>query len=562
MKKQTIIALAVIGILLVATIGVTFAYFASSSQNDDAGINAETEELGSILLDGTKVFTSYDLLPGQMGVQEFTIEKNSDTGNGIYEIDLEATVPEEFRSDIEILLYKTTDPVSNKVTVNVADPTLEDEMIYQEDSLNITGSPELVYQGTLTENPQIILEQADFDVTTLEKTTYYLVYHYKNNGNQDNQQGKTFTGTITVRLINEKTTFADAILACDGTATECIIQNASLSTEQLAYDGTVDNNLRYIGADPNNYVEFGERYPEGTVKGKWEEIDMPVTSVEECNNMAEMFVCDNYTDLGFSSIEECNTNLPLMLEEYYNVSDKEEFKSTYCVVQEDLSNQPILWRIIGVFNNIDNGSGTKETRLKIIRDEPYSTGMAWDTDNINDWTTASLQEELNTTYLNSIQSPYKEMISNAKWNLGGSSANNDITTSMFYERERGAEVYSGRPTEWTGQIGLMYPSDYGYATSGGSTTDRASCLATELYNWDSVSDCYNNDWLYDSSNYQWTLTPNSDTSHYVFSLLSHVRRYNARDTSTAVSPVLYLSSNVKISRGDGSENSPFELSGN
>ena len=114
MKKQTIIALAVIGVLLVATIGATFAYFASSSQNDDAGINAETEELGSILLDGTKVFTSYDLLPGQMGVQEFTIEKNSDTGNGIYEIDLEANVPEEFRSDIEILLYKTTDPTSRK----------------------------------------------------------------------------------------------------------------------------------------------------------------------------------------------------------------------------------------------------------------------------------------------------------------------------------------------------------------------------------------------------------------------------------------------------------------
>ena len=563
MKKQTIIALAVIGVLLVATIGVTFAYFASSSQNDNAGINAETEELGSILLDGTKVFTSYDLLPGQMGVQEFTIEKNSDTGNGIYEIDLEANVPEEFRSDIEILLYKTTDPISNNVTVNVADPTLEDEMIYQEDNLNITGTPELVYQGTLTENPQIILEQADFNVSTLAKTTYYLVYHYKNNGNQDDQQGKTFTGTITVRLINEKTTFADAILACDGTATECIIQNASLSTEQLAYDGTVDNNLRYIGADPNNYVEFGV-YPEGTLKGKWEEIGMPVNSVEECNNIAEMFSCDNYTELGFSSIEECNTNLPLMLEEYYNVSDKEEFKSTYCV-QEDVSNQPILWRIIGAFNNIDDGTGTKETRLKIIRDEPYSTGMAWDTDIINDWTTASLQEELNTTYLNSIQSPYKEMISNAKWNLGGTgnySSSSYGLTSHFYGYERGTSVYSGHATEWIGQIGLMYPSDYGYATSGGSTTNRASCLAKELYDWNSVSDCYNNDWLYDSSNHQWTLTPTSDYSAYVFSLGSTVPQLRgvANSTNTAVSPVLYLSSNVKISGGDGSRDNPFTLS--
>ena len=558
MRKQTIIALAVIGVLLVATIGATFAYFASSSQNDNAGINAETEELGSILLDGTKVFTSYDLLPGQMGVQEFTIEKNSDTGNGIYEIDLEATVPEEFRSDIEILLYKTTDPVSNNVTVNVADPTLEDEMIYQEDSLNITGSPELVYQGTLTENPQIILEQADFDVTTLEKTTYYLVYHYKNNGNQDDQQGKTFTGTISVRLINEKLTFEDAILACDDTAANCIKDNANLSNE-IATDDP-DSNARYIGADPSNYVEFGV-YPEGTVINKWEEIELSVNSVEECNSMADTFVCDNYIELGFSSIEECNTTLPLMLEEYYNVSDKEEFKSTYCV-QENISGQPILWRIIGVFNNINDGNGTLETRLKIIRDEPYSESIAWDTDDVNDWTTASLQEELNTTYLNSITSPYKEMIGNAVWNLGGSSTRDDVTARMFYERERGTTVYTGRPTEWTGQIGLMYPSDYGYATSGGSTTDRASCLAKELWNWgdSSYSECKNNDWLlYERT--QWTLTPHAAYSYIVFFVNSSgfVNNNLAPNAPIAVSPALYLSSNVRISGGTGEESDPFTL---
>ena len=220
-----------------------------------------------------------------------------------------------------------------------------------------------------------------------------------------------------------------------------------------------------------------------------------------------------------------------------------------------------LWRIIGVFNNIDNGSGTKETRLKIIKDEPYSSRMAWDTDDINDWTTASLQEELNTTYLNSIQSPHKEMISSAKWNLGGSSTYNDVTTSMFYERERGTTVYSGHATEWIGQIGLMYPSDYGYATSGGSTTDRASCLAKELYNWDSVSDCYNNDWLYSGTD-QWILTPYSVRPDYVFPTTSYGRvNYSyVGNTDLAVAPALYLSSNVRISGGDGSESNPFTLS--
>ena len=223
-----------------------------------------------------------------------------------------------------------------------------------------------------------------------------------------------------------------------------------------------------------------------------------------------------------------------------------------------------LWRIIGVFNNIDNGRDTKETRLKIIKDEPYSSRMAWDTDNINDWTTASLQEELNTTYLNSIQSPYKEMISNAKWNLGGTASYDTALASDWYGYERGTTVYSGRPTEWTGSIGLMYPSDYGYATSGGSSMNRASCLAKELYNWDSSSyrDCKNNDWLRDSSNYQWTLTPSSSYSSNVFYVYYSglVDNSTVDYTNRAVSPALYLSSNVRISGGNGSENSPFELS--
>ena len=157
------------------------------------------------------------------------------------------------------------------------------------------------------------------------------------------------------------------------------------------------------------------------------------------------------------------------------------------------------------------------------------------------------------------------MISNAKWNLGGTanyiSSSNGLT-SHFYGYERGTTVYSGRPTTWTGKIGLMYPSDYGYATSGGSTMNRASCLAKELYGWFSVSDCHNNDWLY-SGTYQWTLTPHSYGSSSVFyvSSIANVSNPQAADTA-AVSPALYLSSNVRISGGTGTSTDPFQLSGN
>ena len=45
-----------------------------------------------------------------------------------------------------------------------------------------------------------------FQISTLQKTTSYLVYHYKNADTaQDAQQGKSFSGEISVKLILEKT---------------------------------------------------------------------------------------------------------------------------------------------------------------------------------------------------------------------------------------------------------------------------------------------------------------------------------------------------------------------
>ena len=66
-----------------------------------------------------------------------------------------------------------------------------------------------------------------------------------------------------------------------------------------------------------------------------------------------------------------------------------------------------------------------------------------------------------------IQSGYRSMITKVKWYLGGYS-DVDVTTEAFYGYERGTTVYSGRPTSTTGYIGLMYPSDYGYSVLSSS----------------------------------------------------------------------------------------------
>ncbi len=261
-----------------------------------------------------------------------------------------------------------------------------------------------------------------------------------------------------------------------------------------------DNNIRYIGANPNNYVYFN---------------------------------CSDYSNQSDSTCEK--------------------------------------WRIIGVFKNMTKEDGSQEDLVKIIRDDSLGN-IAWDSNIIvNDWSTASLQTTLNGEYYNGTYATgafkndsTRNAIESVVWNLGGSSTYNDVTASMFYERERGTTVYSGRPTTWTGKIGLMYPSDYGYATSGGSTTDRAACLEKELYSWDGsgVSDCKTNDYLYKSSYYQWTLAPTSFDSNYAFlvSTLGFVDyRYYVHDPR-GVRPAAYLKSSISLSSvGDGSSTSPYQL---
>ena len=180
---------------------------------------------------------------------------------------------------------------------------------------------------------------------------------------------------------------------------------------------------------------------------------------------------------------------------------------------------------------------------------------------VNDWSQASLQEELNSTYLNSIPSLYQEMIDNAVWNLGGSDTSDDVTTAMFYERERGTTVYTGRPTEWTGKIGLMYPSDYGYATSGGNI-GRDTCLSYDLGSWAIYSGCRTSDWLQIADYISFMLTPSSSNITYVHVVRGSYGQVVYRDDNFlgTVFPVLYLSSNVKITGGDGSSFNPFILS--
>ena len=153
----------------------------------------------------------------------------------------------------------------------------------------------------------------------------------------------------------------------------------------------------------------------------------------------------------------------------------------------------------------------------------------------------------------------RNMIAETTYNLGGWNSNS-VYSNQIYEYERGTTVYSGRPTTWKGKIALAYPSDYGYAA------DLNQCKDKTLYDYDNRT-CTSNNWMKaiitnNGSNTGWLLTPLSGDSNRAWRVSSGgiVHSYLAYLASGAV-PVLSLSSELGIeSGGDGSSSKPYKLS--
>ena len=155
----------------------------------------------------------------------------------------------------------------------------------------------------------------------------------------------------------------------------------------------------------------------------------------------------------------------------------------------------------------------------------------------------------------------RNMIAETTYNLGGWNTFT-VYPNEIYEYERGTTVYTGRLPTWTGKIALAYPSDYGYAA------DLNQCVNKQLNKYND-STCTSNNWMKsiitnNGSNDGWLLTPHSNYSYIAWGvILSGIMGGNhAYYSSYGSAPVLYLSSELGIESGvgDGSSSNPYKLS--
>ena len=251
-----------------------------------------------------------------------------------------------------------------------------------------------------------------------------------------------------------------------------------------------------------------------------------------------------------------------------------------------------LWRIISLSNvKSDASDTTGEMRIKIIRDESIG-GYSWDSSasnvnsgyGVNDWSKADLQEELNNLYYNQssgtcyngqnnatvacdftslgLNSESRTMIADSLYYLGGISDLTGLYADDYYNLERGTNVYNcstddgacPRSTSWTGKIGLMYPSDYGYAVDFSLCTKSLEVSGAD-------TNCKNNNWLYSGTVSQWMLSSYTLDSTYSF-YTDHSSYINANSaySGKVVRPVVYLKSSAVILGGEGTSDNPYRLS--
>ena len=303
----------------------------------------------------------------------------------------------------------------------------------------------------------------------------------------------------------------------------------------LKKDNTEDENIRYYGSDPNNYVRFNNEL--------WRIIGV-------FENNVKLVRSESLGNLSWDSSESS-------VNDGWGVNQWGE--STH-----------------------EDGSYYEGADLQVYLNKMYYGGDTTITcyGGINNKTT--------TCPTNTLDNTAKSLIDNHTWNTGAPNDSKlyDSTPGLydtvpFYKAERGKEtgkICNGRDycndtvtrkTEWTGYIGLPYVTDWAYASgenicetnmnegyyAGASSPDEAFANAV----------CKNNNWMNYGSTYNdttWFMSPDANpnlANNVWFVYGAGAAEYDIAANSNAAVPSIYLKSNVLIESGTGTSSNPYTL---
>ena len=279
----------------------------------------------------------------------------------------------------------------------------------------------------------------------------------------------------------------------------------------LKKDNTSDANIRYYGANPNNYVSFNNEL--------WRIIGV-------FGNNVKLVRKDSLGELSWDS-SESSVNVGYGVNEWSQSALKNYLNTMYYG---------------GTSVTCYNGQNKKEVTCPTNRLDELSKTLI---DN-HTWNTGA--PNYNTLY---------------------NDTTNSLDTVEFYKAERGTVngkiCTSGnwcndtvtRKTEWTGYIGLPYVTDWAYASSENDCNTKIDQSSTYK--------CKNNNWMHYGSTYNdttWVMSPRAFPGYadVVWVVLGDgdVGHFGAANP-LSVFPTIYLKSNILIESGKGTSSDPYIL---
>jgi hypothetical protein len=534
--------------ILIGTLGVTYAYYSATiTNNTSVEGTAGGGELPTLTVSRISTEANGNLIPVDMDTTTLTkaasrnpkcIDNNGYTGCQIYSVTVKNN--SNIQQSYNIELSRVSGPNAPNV-----------------DAVTMGTSSNSVTNVTSIKNNGLICTTNNVSNGQTTAACYFMVLI--NNINSSQTDNGTFTGTVTITSTTGAKVKADFGLGEKLTTTiENLYNNASKSTvanngitynyatsvslmnDRLGNSNTNinDGNIRYYGATPNNYIHIGDIYEE------------------------------DVTENGI----------------------------------QRKKGEPILYRIIGLFKDVELSNGTKKDLIKVIRNEPIGK-YSWDTSEstinsgygINEWSQADLMKLLNPGYENEtvggslywnsgsgncyssqnnsttncdftskgLSISVQNNIEPVKWNLGGWNTASKFANEM-YGYERGNNIIQNpsdgipRTTLWSGRIALAYPSDYGYAVDLSTCSSKLSA-----YN---DTECKSANWMYQGitsvgSLSSWFLTSMYDYEHSAWRVLSSGMVYRGENVGISynASPVFYLDPELIIESGTGKSDDPYVI---
>ena len=279
----------------------------------------------------------------------------------------------------------------------------------------------------------------------------------------------------------------------------------------LKKDNTEDQNIRYYGSNPNNYVSFNNEL--------WRIIGV-------FGNNVKLVRSETLGKLSWDSSESS-------VNDGYGVNEWS---------QADLKNYLNTMYYGGTSVTCYNGQNNQTTTCPTGTIDETSKGLI----DYHTWNTGA--PNYNTLY-DSTTSSYDTV---AFYRAERGNVNGKICTSGNWCNDT-----VERTTEWTGYIGLPYVTDWAYASSENDCNTKIDASSTYK--------CKNNNWMHYGSTYNdvtWYLSPNANTSSatnvWVGRGYGNAGVGNASSAS-AFFPAIYLKSNILIESGTGTSSNPYIL---